>query len=66
VDKRKPVHQKAQEENNNGPFKNFTQYLRLRKFGPFFHYKTHSIADRKHKGRKYKIGWGKSIPGSMK
>ena len=41
------------------------KHFRLAQGIPFCHYKTHGIPNSEQKGRKYKIGWGESMPVCM-
>ena len=63
--KRKPIHQVANQENEKGSLKYFCKNLRLPHSVPFFHYKTHRIADRKQEGGKYEVSGCEAMPGCM-
>src|SRR6266487_46881 len=60
--KRKPIHQKTQQENNQCSFTNFPKYGCVGKRLPFLHGKAHCVSNDKHKGWKYEISRCKTIP----
>lgn len=63
--KGEPVHQIAQQEYDKCAFENFPDNFPFGHGGPSLHYKTDGVAHREQERRKYKVRWGKPVPGRV-
>ena len=62
INKREPVHQVADQEDEYGAFEYFTQNLRIAHLGEFLHGKAHGITYGKQEWRKNKISRREAVP----